>query len=101
MFAYLFVIVLLLICVYSFDIKGNRKNKHLWEMVVVFVLILVSGLRNHVGSDSMVYEYKFLYETELLKNFFKGKDLLELREPGWELLLSICKTIFGVLSLFR
>lgn len=70
-------------------------NKHFWEYVIVFVLILVSGLRNHVGSDSMVYEYTFYNDIGLLNTFFNGRDIVDLREPGWEFFMSFCKTLFG------
>lgn len=89
------MLVVLIVCTWNYDIIGKKRNKRIWEYVVVFILILVSGLRNHVGSDSMVYEYTFYNDIGLLNTFFKGRDIVDLREPGWEFIMSFCKTLFG------
>ena len=75
MFIYLFVFLLILYCVYTFDVKGKRNNKGVWEKVIVVVLIMLAGLRNHVGSDSIAYEYTFNYSTPLLYDFFSIRDI--------------------------
>lgn len=101
MFIYFFVFLLILICVYTFDIKGKQINRGFWEIVIVVVLILLAGLRNHVGSDSIAYEYTFNHSTPLLHDFLSIRDLNSIREPLWALLMSLCKTVFGSFVFFQ
>lgn len=95
MIIYFIVLVLITACVLTFDIKGRKKGRSQWERIVVIVLILLAGLRNHVGTDSIGYENTFYYDTPLLGEFFKYFTWEDLREPLWSLLMSFCKTIFG------
>lgn len=95
MLAYFIVFILLLSSVYTIDVKGRIKGCSQREVFVVIVLILLAGLRNHVGADSISYEYSFYHETPLLSNLFSNKSFVELREPIWLLFMSFCKTIFG------
>lgn len=101
MFIYLFVFLLLVYCVFTFDINGKQKNRRNWERVVVVVLILLAGLRNHVGSDSIAYEYAFINSTPLLHDFFPIRDINSIKEPLWALLMSLCKSVFGSFVFFQ
>lgn len=95
MLIYLVVLFLIIACVFSFDIKGRKKGRLKWERIIVVVLILLAGLRNHVGTDTINYENTFVYNTPVLSDFFKYLSWDELREPLWALLMSFCKTVFG------
>lgn len=95
MLIYLIVIFLLLSCVLHFDIRGRKQRRMFWESLIVVVLILLAGLRNHVGADSISYEYDFYYDTPILTDLFKSTSWLGMREPLWLFLMSFCKTIFG------
>lgn len=95
MLIYFIIFVLISACVISFDIRGKERGKSQWERIAVVVLILLAGLRNHVGTDSITYEHLFYYETPLLSDFFTYLSWRELREPLWALLMSCCKTVFG------
>ena len=85
----------MLLCVFYFDIKGRQKSRLYWERLLVLVLILLAGLRNHVGADSISYENEFYYDTPSLTELFKSSSWLEMKEPIWKFLMSFCKTIFG------
>lgn len=95
MLAYLIVFILLLSSVYTYDVKGRKKGCSQREKFVVVALILLAGLRNHVGADSIAYEYGFYHDTPQLSNLFSNSSWVNLREPIWLLLMSFCKTIFG------
>ena len=94
MIIYLIVLFVIASCAYTFDYKGRRRGKLQWERIVVFVLILLAGLRNHVGTDSISYEYTFYHNTPYLGDFLNNPSWMDLREPVWALFMSACKTFF-------
>ena len=94
MTVYILVFILLAFLSFRFDNKGNKKGRRKWEHFVVFILILIVGLRNHVGSDSIVYEWHFsTIQTPFLKDFFK--NWFDYTDPLWTFVMSFCKTVFG------
>lgn len=94
MAVYAFIFLLLAFLSFRFDIKGKERGRSKWERIIVLIMILVVGLRNHVGSDSIVYEWHFTtIRTPLLGEFFK--TWYEYTDPLWTLVMSFCKTIFG------
>lgn len=101
MIVYLLVIALISCCVFSFDINERKNNRSFWEKVVVLVLILMAGLRNHVGSDSFNYEDTFYHSILPLKDYFSDVSWEDLREPIWLLLMSTCKSICGSFVFFQ
>lgn len=56
---YFFVIIGLLILIYFYDYKEARRNRFLWFMVALFVLIIIAGFRYRLGTDSVRYERYF------------------------------------------
>jgi len=94
MYLYLFIVLLLCVFIYKYDIKGNKRNRVFWERFVLVFLILIVGLRYHVGSDTVVYEWNFnTSATPNLGDFFKSDNIVT--QPLWGLLMSFCKTVFG------
>ena len=98
---YLLIIILLLYCIFKYDIHQDKKNKWNWYHFIMFLLILISGLGYRMGGDGMAYlaQYKF-YSID--DGF--GWDALTCypnRMPGWVLLVKICKCITEDYWLFK
>ena len=98
---YLLIIILLLYCIFKYDIHQDKKNKWSWYHFIMLLLILISGLGYRMGGDGMTYlaQYKF-YSID--DGF--GWDALTCypnRMPGWVLLVKICKCITEDYWLFK
>lgn len=94
MYTYILIVFFIAALIYKYDIKGCNRNRSFWERFVLIALILVVGLRYHVGSDTVVYEWNFnTVATPRLNDFFKDEAILT--QPLWLFVMSFCKTIFG------
>ena len=63
---YLIVLLLLLHLSYYYDICGRAKHREEWYYVVLFILILIAGLRRHykfIGFSWRHFEQPFLRST--------------------------------------
>lgn len=90
---YLFVLYILLVGIFIISKKSTSKKKY-WYAIECICLILLSGLRYHVGGDSLAYEEDFesgTYPklTELYRFDFKNSEY----QPLWYLLVAIVKSI--------
>jgi len=94
MLIYILIFIFLLVPVVAFRGKEekNRYNGYFW--IELIVLILFMGLRYKIGGDSIRYQDVFENQT------LKLPQLLSLREwwllgyqPGWLLMMSLCKSI--------
>ena len=84
---------MLLVLAYRYDYKGYVKNRNLWENAVLLLMIFVVGLRYHIGSDTVVYEWNFNTSyTPYFDQFLK--DWNEKGQPLWWFVMSFCKTYF-------
>lgn len=92
MFIYLFVVTLLLVLAFVFDYGNNESDKSTWQFIVVVLLILIAGLRYHIGGDSLNYEYEFYHFTPALGDIFVSRYLSS--QFLWRLLMSFCYTYF-------
>ncbi|MBR3960006.1 MAG: EpsG family protein [Bacteroidales bacterium] len=94
MYFYLLIALLIAILAYQYDIKNKSAGRSFWEKCVVTLLIVIVGLRYHIGSDTVVYEWHFkTIETPVLSDFFQKDNLLV--QPLWAFVMSFCKTVFG------
>lgn len=96
---YIIIIALLIYLIVVYDIGKKKAGKVEWQWLVVIILIMLSGLRYHIGADTVGYEYDFYKNTPELSNisFAHGPVL----QPFWALLMSMCKTIFGSFIAFQ
>ena len=93
MLVYLIIVCMLLVLAYRYDYKGYVKNKNLWENAVLLLMIFVVGLRYHIGSDTVVYEWNFNTSyTPYIDQFLKEWN--EKGQPLWWFVMSFCKTYF-------
>lgn len=98
MIPYLLVILLICYLINIYDIGKRQRGRTKWQWTLVVVLILMAGLRYHVGSDTINYENAFIKIPEL------GDLRIEidyLSQPLWMLSMSFCKTVFGSFVSFQ
>ena len=94
MYTYILIALFIAVLIYKYDVNGYNCNRSFWERFTLIVLILMVGLRYHVGSDTVVYEWNFnTVATPRLDDLFKDEALLT--QPLWLFVMSFCKTIFG------
>lgn len=98
---YLLIILLILYCIYNFDINQNKRNKWRWYYFLMFLLILVSGLGYRMGGDGMAYLAE--YKSYTIYDGFGWAALTYYpnRMPGWVLLTKLCKCITEDYWLFK
>lgn len=93
MLVYFVIGLTLLFLAYRYDYKGYVKNKNVWEKIILFFMIAVVGLRYHIGSDTVVYEWNFNTSyTPYFDQFLKEWN--EKGQPLWMFVMSFCKTYF-------
>lgn len=98
MIPYLLVILLILYLTIVYDIGERKRGKAMWQWTLVFTLIIMAGLRYHVGSDTISYgeTFKVIPELDQLKI---GSEIFS--QPLWMLSFSFCKTVFGSFVSFQ
>lgn len=89
MFVYFAILSLLIYLIVKYDIQGYTNWKEAWINIFMVLLILLAGLRYHIGTDTVHYESWFENAPEL-SDIFRDADLWS--EPLWTLLLSLVKT---------
>lgn len=93
MTVYLIIGLTLLFLSYRYDYKGYVKHKDIWEKIIISFMIAVVGLRYHIGSDTVVYEWNFNTSyTPYFDQFLKEWN--ENGQPLWMFVMSFCKTYF-------
>ena len=92
---YLVIFAYLLVLGFLYDVCGYRKHKTFHFVLALIVLILVSGLRYRLGSDTAVYMsyYKTYCHDIFHLKLSDFNDLTYGFEPFWVLFNSICKTL--------
>ena len=66
---YFLTVIAFLILTYVYDYRRCEKGKLLWWIVMLVVLILISGMRYKMGTDSIKYEnyYNWMHSITELK----------------------------------
>ena len=75
---YLFVIFLLLFLIVYYDINEKSVNRDFWYNTVLFVFILIAGLRYRLGADTPNYLYDYYHYTHDITG-------LRISELSWDL----------------
>ena len=91
MLIYIVILLILIYLSYWNDYKGHTAkfdSQYRWTMIM---LILLAGLRNHVGSDSIGYEHNFEDIHLLFRNVKSVKDIFTISQPFWNLSLYLVK----------
>lgn len=98
MFIYFAILSLLIYLIYRYDIKNYPKGKDAWINAFMVILILLAGLRYHIGVDTVHYESQF-YDIPELQDILRDANLWS--QPLWELLMSLVKTLTGSFVIFQ
>lgn len=91
---YLAIVVLVIFLSIHYDINGCKKNKQLCFRFLLFVLILIAGLRYRLGVDTPNYINRFYYGTPMLGEL-TWDDLEIGSDPLFTILNSIVLTLGG------
>jgi len=100
MLVYIVILLLLVYLFYVYDLKKETKRKNLCFGIVFIILVLLAGLRYHIGVDSYRYEIFFNDEIPNVNYYFRFK-MYEEREPLWSLFMSIIKTFTNSFVAFQ
>ncbi|WP_300504719.1 EpsG family protein [uncultured Duncaniella sp.] len=76
---YLFILIIIIISTYYFDIKNIKHNKWAFYWLICLILICLSGFRYHIGIDPIYYEKNW----NTYPNFWDfnwNSDILKFRE---------------------
>lgn len=94
MVIYILIIIYFLICVYKYDYLGKCKGRVFNEKASIAILILLAGLRFHIGTDSAFYEQEYITFPTLfnLKLSFVADSRYA---PLYVLFNSVIRTISG------
>ena len=96
---YVIVLFFIIICIIFYDLR-NLKNGWVCYYTLMFIFILVAGLRYRVGGDSLAYADKFVYCPTLID--LSINNMLEgIYEPAWYLLNSFAKTVCNDFVVFQ
>lgn len=98
MFIYFAILALIIFLIVRYDIKHYPKGRERWINAVMVILILLAGLRYHIGVDTVHYESQF-NDIPSLQDILRDANLW--RQPLWELLLSLVKTLTGSFVVFQ
>lgn len=101
---YLLLLILLLFLSYYYDYRNNLRGKTFWYNSVCIILILLAGLRNHVGGDTFVYIDKFQNLPTLSEILTYGYNISDITQPLWFFINVLCKSFlddFVVVQLFH
>ena len=91
---YFIVFILLLILSIRYDINGKVKGRNQWYIAMLFIFILIAGLRWRLGVDTPEYINSYFYATEPLDRFSLSK-LSFGGKPLWQLVNSFVKMCGG------
>ena len=89
---YLFILLVFIIGVFFEGKKEYSIPKMVWMFLEFAILLLVIGLRDHIGSDSIGYEFDYRYVPSLydLNSYFFEQSRYQ---PGFVFFESFCKQI--------
>lgn len=98
---YLGVLLLLLYCVYKYDICGLVHYRKTWYTIILLILIGVAGFSYRLGGDNISYIREFA--DYHINNGFELNELISYtgRQPLWVLMTIICKSIINEYWFFR
>ncbi|WP_195439677.1 EpsG family protein [Parabacteroides goldsteinii] len=102
---YLFIVIVLLLCISTYDVYGNMRYKYTSFYLIVFLFIFLNIFSYKIGGDMGVYTYRWnnVYRSIFAINYLDEIDLRSQERPGWILLTSFLKGIcdnFIILKIF-
>ncbi|WP_312364460.1 EpsG family protein [Sphingobacterium sp.] len=98
---YLIPLIIILLSIFSYDVKKSKGGSNLVYIFIVLVLICISAFRYKVGGDSQEYFSSFINQIPKLNDISIGTFAQTRYEPFWVLLNSLCKTIVEDFAFFQ
>ena len=100
---YAFIVFLLILCIYTYDIHESTRYKYTSFYSIVFILIMLNVLSYKIGGDTEGYMYHWKYDYRSIFNV-PLKEEIDIRSNeriGWILLTSFLKGIWDNFILLR
>lgn len=90
---YLFVVLILLCCIYVYDIRKKCRYKYVFFDLIVLILILLNIFSYNIGGDTDEYMHNWLFYKSIFDdNLFDEINIRGFKEqPGWIFLTSLLK----------
>lgn len=98
---YLIIVVLLLYCILKYDVYNYTPYRKSWFVFILIILILVSGLSYRLGGDGIGYMREFSQYNLLAGLNYNELSNYSGRQPGWVLLVKLCRYIIDDYSFFK
>ena len=98
---YLFLSIVILTLVVTYDLKKLKAGRDLWYWTIFIFFVCVAGLRYKVGGDSLEYYNSFTGQIPTLNDLSRDHFFSIRYEPFWIILNSVCKTIINDFALFQ
>ena len=89
---YIVIILYFLFLIYIHDIRKNKRNADVHFKVEAIIIILLYGLRYHIGADSFNYMDEYPHYPNFAKLSRTGFGDLSW-QPGWYILNAAVRTI--------
>lgn len=98
---YFIVLLLMLISVYWFDYRNQKKGKWTWYYLIMIMLVCIAGFRYNLGIDTIRYQRWF--DTYVVPvNELDVTSFKDLRyQPLFIIFCSLCKTITSEFWFFQ
>lgn len=92
---------MILFGVLMYDLQKYSRGKYNLFFLILILLIIISGLAYRLGGDGI--HYLLEYSTYSMQDGFGWEALNKYkdRQPGWVLLIKICRTITEDYALFK
>ena len=104
MIPYLLYIFMTLILAIVYDKREDCRAKRRWYRITCLFLILLAGLRNGVGGDTLSYmaEYEDAWDSfGNIKEFISDSLINHGRMPLWSMILTTCRHFFESFYIFQ
>ena len=105
MVPYLLYIVLTLVLAIRYDGREEGRHKHIWYAVTCVFLILIAGLRNGVGGDTLSYKKEFDDTLFLsytgIAEYLRDNLFTHGRMPLWSMFMTGCRYLSDSFYLFQ
>lgn len=92
---YIFILILLYSLTYKYELKSSLKKKNTqWLPIILIVTILVAGLRDELGADTLNYQ-SFFSSTPSLFSIKESYYESTRFKPGFVNIVAFCKSIIS------
>lgn len=98
---YLILLLLLLFCIYVYDIKNMTLNRQAFFYYILCFAVYLSAFKFRVGSDVLVYMEEYNSYPVITHLRFSDLTYNANRQPGWVILISLLRLFTSSFLLFQ